>query len=126
MKGYPVYVLSFLLLLTASCSQAEQATLSVDKNTKQIIFFSNEKEYNREAAYYDALIELKKDFPNEMENLMVLSSKEKKKYYDEFNIKSGPALIVLYKEKVMVRIDGLTTKEKIIRPVSKVLDGTNK
>ncbi|WP_316568371.1 small peptidoglycan-associated lipoprotein [Neobacillus sp. YIM B06451] len=125
MKGFPVYVLFFSLIITASCSKAEQVALSVDRNTKQIIFFSDEKEYSREAAYYDALIELKKDFPEEMENLLVLSSKEEKKYYDEFDVKSGPALIVLYKEKVMVRIDGLTTKEKIILPVSKALDGTN-
>ncbi|WP_409275438.1 small peptidoglycan-associated lipoprotein [Neobacillus sp. SCS-31] len=125
MKGFPVYVLFFSLIITASCSKAEQAALSVDRNTKQIIFFSDEKEYSREAAYYDALIQLKKDFPEEMENLLVLSSKEEKKYYDEYDVKSGPALIVLYKEKVMVRIDGLTTKEKIILPVSKALDGTN-
>lgn len=125
MKGFPVYLLFFSLFITASCSKDEQARLSVDKNTKQVIFFSDEKQYNREAAYYDALIELKKDFPDEMENLMVLSGKDKKKYYDEFDIKSGPALIVLYKEKVMIRIHGMTTKEQIIQPVSQALDGMN-
>ncbi|RDU38423.1 small peptidoglycan-associated lipoprotein [Neobacillus piezotolerans] len=125
MKGFPVYLILFSLFITSSCGKGEQARLSVDKNSKQVIFFSDEKQYKREAAYYDALIELKKDFPDEMENLMVLSSKEEKKYYDEFDIKSGPALIVLYKEKVMVRIHGITTKEKIIQPVSKALDGKN-
>ncbi|WP_059169990.1 hypothetical protein [Bacillus sp. FJAT-27445] len=124
MKGFPVYILFISLFMTASCSKVDQERLAVDKNTKQVIFFSDEKEYKRETAYYDALIELKKDFPDEMESLMVLSEGKEKKYYDEFDIKTGPALIVLYNEKVMVKIYGITTKEQIIQPVSQVLAGS--
>lgn len=120
MKGFPLYILIFSFIITASCSKQE-ATLALDKDAKQVIFFSEEKEYYQEVAYYDALIELKKNFPAEMENLMVLTSSAEKEYYDKFDIKSGPALIVIYNDKIMVRIYGDATKEQIIKPVSNAL-----
>ncbi|RHW31127.1 small peptidoglycan-associated lipoprotein [Neobacillus notoginsengisoli] len=125
MKGFPLSILVVAFVLTASCSKQE-VKLALDKNAKQVIFFSEEKEFNVESTYYDALIELKNDFPDEMENLMVLSSPDEKKYYDEFDIESGPALIVIYNDKVMVRINGSATKEQIIKPVSNALANRSK
>ncbi|OCA86098.1 hypothetical protein A8F94_11980 [Bacillus sp. FJAT-27225] len=94
----------------------------MDHNIKQVIFFSDATDYEHEGAYYDALIELKKEYPTEMENLMVLSEKE---FFDDFDIQSGPALLVIYKEKVMVRIIGDVSKEQIFMPVSQAISKAN-
>jgi thioredoxin-related protein len=115
MKAFPLYILVLVLAVTSSCSRDNHDNLPLDKNIKQVIFFSEENQYEHEAAYYDALIELKKEYPNEMENLMVLSEKE---YFDDFDIPSGPALIVIYKEEIMVKINGDVSKDQIFKPVS--------
>ena len=51
-----------------SCDNHKQliSSLAFDQNTKQLIFFSDEEEYEQEVSYYDAIIELKRDYPEEI------------------------------------------------------------
>lgn len=120
MKGMQLLLLASVLMITNSCSNGENE-LKLKNNVKQIIFFSNEADYTGEAPYYDALIELKKSFPAEIKNMMVFSPSKAKKYYKTYNIKSCPALLVIYNSEVLVKINGSTTKDEIINPISEVL-----
>jgi hypothetical protein len=122
MKGYvAVYIIS-LFVFTASCSKNDSIdSLSIKKNVNQMIFFSDETNLNKEVPYYDAIIELRRDFPTEVENMMVFTREEGKKYYESLQIENSPALIVIYNNEVVANIHGTASKEQIIQPILNVL-----
>ncbi|WP_053362026.1 hypothetical protein [Bacillus sp. FJAT-27251] len=120
-------VLSFILaasflLFSSSCNTVgDYEELNIDNEIKQIVFFSDEKDYNHEVAYYDAIIELKHDFPNEISNMMVLSGDKADKYHKLFDVKESPAILVFFEDEVVLKIDGIVSKEKIIQPLAQAL-----
>ncbi|WML49404.1 small peptidoglycan-associated lipoprotein [Neobacillus sp. PS3-34] len=122
MKGLPYIFIFSLLLLSASCNNNQASKkMAFNRNVKQVIFFSDEKELGQEAAYYDALIELKKNFPKEMDHMMVLNKSKEKDYYKSFNVEKSPAIIVMYKDQMMVKINGSASKNQIIKNVSQII-----
>lgn len=121
MKVYPLLFIASLLFISSCSNFKPKDELNLDRNSKQIIFFSNEKDYEQEAPYYDAIIELKKDFPNEIKNMKIITSNSAKKYYDTFDIQSSPAILLLYQDKVVVKIKGDTPAEQIIKPLADAL-----
>ena len=88
---------------------------------KQIIFFSDETNVQQEVAYYDAIIELRRDFPSEVENMMVFTKDEGKKYFDSLQIEKSPAIIVVYNDEIVANINGIASKEQIMEPIANVL-----
>ncbi|MHC0037327.1 small peptidoglycan-associated lipoprotein [Pseudoneobacillus sp. C159] len=122
MKGLATVSIFSLLFFIASCQKHNSVdSLVIKENVKQIIFVSDETNVQQEAAYYDAIIELKKDFPNEVENMMVLTKEEGKKYFDSLQVKKSPAMIVVYNNKVVASINGMASKDQILEPITKVL-----
>lgn len=123
MKVFSLLFMASLLFITSCGNYKPKDELILDKNSKQIIFFSNEKDYKEEASYYDAIIELKKEFPNEIKNMKILTLDNAKKYYETFDIEGSPAILLIYNEKVIVKIKGDTSAEQIIKPLSDGLRG---
>jgi hypothetical protein len=122
MKGLKAVSLFSLLFFTASCQNHYSVdSLAIKEDIKQIIFFSDETNVQQEAAYYDAIIELKEEFPNEVENMMVFTKEEGRKYFDTLQVKKSPAMIVVYNNKVVANINGIVSKDQIIEPITKVL-----
>ena len=86
---------------------------------KQIVFFSDDKNIDREAIYYDALLDIKEDFPEEFENMRVVSENTDKPIYE---VDTYPSLLVVTKEEILVQIEGtVLSKEEILEPVSNAL-----
>ncbi|WP_338451903.1 small peptidoglycan-associated lipoprotein [Niallia oryzisoli] len=126
MKGKPLLLMAFSLLLIMSCDRKEpQHLFTVDNNTKQIVFFSDDEALEQEVSYYDAIIELKKDYPEQMKNMKILSASEIDDYDSIFEIDQCPALLVYYRNRVIVEIEGKATVEEIIAPIAKVLSGSS-
>jgi hypothetical protein len=122
MKALAVVFMFSLLFFTASCNNHHSIdSLSLKDNVKQIIFFSDETNVQQEVAYYDAIIELRRDFPNEVENMMVFSKDEGKKYIDSLQIQNSPAIIVIYNNEIVANINGVASKDQIMQPILKVL-----
>ena len=116
------FVLAASLLLIAACDgTGKPEKLKIDQGVSQVIFFSDDTNYTHEAAYYDAIIELKRDFPEEMDNMMVLTGDEAADYHQQFNVTSHPAILVFFQEQVVAKVDGIATKEQIVLPLSKAL-----
>ena len=126
MKGKPFLIMAFALFFMVSCDNHKQlrSSLAFDQNTKQLIFFSDEEEYEREVSYYDALIELKRDYPDEIKDMKIFTTSDSKKYFEKFQIDRCPALIVFYNNKVIVVIEGKATVEEIVTPVSNALSSS--
>lgn len=123
MKGLPFILVISLIFTSSACNNASDPLekLNIDQKVKQVIFLSDDSDYQEEAPYYDAIVELKKQFPEEIKNMKVFKSANAKKYYDTFKVKNSPALIVIYEDKIIVKVNGKVTKEQIIQPVSKSL-----
>ena len=123
MKRKPFLIMASALFFMVSCDNQKQiiSSLSIDQNTKQLIFFSDSEEYEQEVSFYDAIIELKRDYPEEIKNMKILTSSDSKKYFKTFQIDRCPALIVFYNNEVIVKIEGKATKEEIVTPVSNAL-----
>nr|WP_295973185.1 small peptidoglycan-associated lipoprotein [uncultured Bacillus sp.] len=122
MKGKPLLMMVSTLFLMISCEHKEQTnSLSFDKNSKQIVFFSNEEEYENEISYYNAIIELKKEYPEEIKNMKVLTALEMRKYYDQFKVNHCPAILVYYNNDVIVQIQGDAETKDIVTPIAKAL-----
>lgn len=122
MRGFPLVIIaSFLLLMTACNHNKLTGNLEIDHRVKQIIFFSNESNYQVEAPYYDAIIELKQQFPEEVKNMMTLSPTNAKEHFATYDVTDCPTIIVIFNDKIMVKVDGESTKEQIIKPIADAL-----
>ncbi|MCQ6275111.1 small peptidoglycan-associated lipoprotein [Bacillus sp. V3B] len=123
MKEKSILIVAFTLLLIMSCDRKESInSWSSDQNTKQIVFFSDEEHYEQEISYYDAIIQLKQDYPEEVKNMKILSASEMRDYTHIFQINHCPALLVYYKDQVIVEIKGnKVTIDEIVTPIANVL-----
>ncbi|WP_242021009.1 small peptidoglycan-associated lipoprotein [Cytobacillus oceanisediminis] len=123
MKGLPLLIIVSLLFVTSSCNHKEaKKELMIDDSVKQIIFFSNHKQYEQEVSYYDAIIELKRSFPEEIKNMKIITASESKNYYNNFEIENCPAILLVYQDEVLVEIKGNVPKEQIVKPLAHALD----
>jgi hypothetical protein len=122
MKGLSMILTATFLIFTSSCSSMNKyEELGLNYDVKQIIFFSDDDNYNSEASYYDAIIDLKREFPEEFDNMMVLSGNKANKYDKLFDVENHPALVVFYQDKVVVKIHGRVSKDEIIQPIAHFL-----
>ncbi|MEC1626296.1 peptidoglycan-associated lipoprotein Slp [Bacillus mojavensis] len=84
----------------------------------QILFFSDEHQIDQEASYYDALLDLEKDYPDQIDKMKVYDNR--KGWEDE--IETVPTLMVVDQRHVVVKIEGcVKKKEDIIKPLQHVL-----
>lgn len=123
MKGFSTLIVIMLLLVIVSCDRSNSIdVLPFDKDVKQLIFLSDESEYQYEAAYYDALLELRKTYPEAIKNMMTINPNRSHEYLDFLTIKENPAIIVVYNNEIVVTVNGEESVEEIIQPIAKVLD----
>lgn len=85
----------------------------------QLLFFSDNKDVEKEAVYYNALLQIKNDFP-ELYNIKFVS---KKSLEWKYNIDVYPSLLVINeKEEVVAKIEGFVeTEEEIVNPIVQAL-----
>lgn len=120
MKQVLIALLSVLLLASCSILGQNNETNTYQFDGKQILFFTDERYINDEAVYYDALLELKQDYPEEIENMMVFHAKQTEK--EPFNIDTYPSLVVVEDNEVIMHIKGhVDQKEEIVNSIVKAL-----
>lgn len=123
LKGLSTIIVIMLLMIVASCDRSQSSNvLPFDKDVKQLIFLSDESEYLYEAAYYDALIELKKTYPDAVKNMKTINPKHSEEYMEFLSVKDNPAIIVFYKNKIVATVNGEETVNEIVQPIAKVLE----
>jgi len=123
MKRLPLLVILISLILNTGCLPSRDQEIEMYSKNKQLIFFSNHMQYKQEASYYDAILELKKDFPEEIKNMKIIEASSKDKYLDNFHIKKCPAILLIEKQQVLVEIKGELTTKEIVNTLSNALKG---
>lgn len=126
MRRKPFLVIASALILTVSCNREEEArpTWTFEENQKQIVFFSDKEKFENEISYYDAIIQLKKDYPDEIKNMKTLSPSQMDEFAGLIHVENCPAIIVFYNNKVIAEVTGEATTEDITTPIANVLSKT--
>jgi hypothetical protein len=113
-------MLASTALLLTSCNDlaADKVVLAEDRFIeRQIIFFSDERNISKEVAYYDAIIELKNEYPEDLKHLEVIDFNS-----DKSNTKvqstAYPAIVVVDNNQVVTKITGKAHKNQIVKSVS--------
>ena len=123
MKSLSFVFVATFLFLTASCNPVNSSDeLELNEDIKQVVFFSDDENYRQEASYYDAIIELKKEYPAAFDDIVVISAANANKYYDLFKVKQFPAILIVHQDEVIANVNGSVTKDQIIEPLSAVLN----
>lgn len=82
-----------------------------------IILFSDENSIDKEANYYDALLEIQKNYRNESLPFQFVYSNNKEAV-EYFQITSFPTLIILdTDETILLRLEKSHTKEEIVKKI---------
>ncbi|MGG4323561.1 hypothetical protein [Bacillus sonorensis] len=110
-----------ILFLMSGCSLSQVTADQNVQNDKtrhaKLLFFSDNDHMEREVAYYDALLDLKQEFPRQVSNMEILHDKgEWKKEVQTF-----PCLLLVSGKTVLVKIEGIKDKEKIVERLRREL-----
>jgi hypothetical protein len=116
-------MLASTALLLTSCNDiaADKVVLAEDRFIeRQVIFFTDERNISKEVAYYDAIIELKNKYPEDLKQLEVVNYSS-----DKSNPKVQspvyPAIIVVDNNQVVTKISGKAHKDQIVKSVSNAI-----
>ncbi|MCM2674868.1 hypothetical protein [Alkalicoccobacillus plakortidis] len=127
MNKWLIILSSCALLILTSCIAASTSPSSPISQTQEdapvAVLFSDadNPEREQETNYYDALIELSSDYPDEMPELVIVDSSDQEKiqYYD---IVQFPTILCLDGEDISLRIEGMNKKEEILMLLSNLLE----
>lgn len=114
-----LFLLFFLILLTScqSSSATNKNPLKTSDTSPMIILFSDENSIDKEANYYDALLEIQKNYRNESLPFQFVYSNNKEAV-EYFQITSFPTLIILdTDETILLRLEKSHTKEEIVKKI---------
>lgn len=115
------FTLSFFIL--SSCQENQSITqIQFPDDTRTLVFFTDESNLQDESTYYDAIIDLKSSFPDEVANLKVVHSENEKLLYKQFNVKATPSLIVVHDNEVVTQIEGSKPKKDIVVSIEQALN----
>lgn len=115
------FTLSFFIL--SSCQENQSIThVQFPDDAHTLVFFSDESNLQDEHTYYDAIIDLRNSFPDEVANLKVVHSENEKILYKQFNVKSTPSLIVIHHNEVVTQVEGSKQKEDIVVSIEQALN----
>ncbi|WP_246944081.1 hypothetical protein [Bacillus pinisoli] len=115
-----ILLLSCSLFFLSSCqfkNSSNEATLKTLLEA-DALYISNEQDLNLENEYYNALIEVKRLYPEDIQEVIVLTNEDIKNIEDELKVKKYPTLLLLNRKEIIVKIEGKNEKAAIINKIS--------
>ncbi|WP_227935660.1 thioredoxin [Alkalihalobacillus deserti] len=114
-KYIELMIISSIFLLSSCFSTAtsiEHPLLKHDEETITVLF-SDSSKMQEEKTYYDALLELKQTYPNNIPSLLIIDAKDRD-LVRYFNIEQFPTMLVLTGEQEDLRMEGIFSKDEIL------------
>ncbi|TSB45303.1 hypothetical protein [Alkalicoccobacillus porphyridii] len=111
------------VFILTSCVVASTSTSNPitehDEDTPVTVLFSDADNPNheQEANYYDALIELSSQYPDEMPELIIVDASEQDKV-QYFDVQHFPTILCLDGDDISLRLEGMNNKEDILMKLS--------
>jgi protein-disulfide isomerase-like protein with CxxC motif len=75
-----------------------------------------------EKDYYNALLDIQKKFPDEVNSFQIIIQKDNNKMIEDYEISTYPTLLILDDNKIKIRIEGNQTQNFIYEKLEKVYE----
>lgn len=114
-KYIELMIISSIFLLSSCFSTAasiENPLLQHEDETIAVLF-SDSSNMQEEKTYYDALLELKQDYPSNIPSLLIVDANDRD-LIRHFNIEQFPTMLVLTGEQENLRMEGVFSKDEIL------------
>jgi hypothetical protein len=111
-------VCSFLLLSSCQFGNRENDPRLGILLEADVLYISNEQDLTIENEYYNALIEIKKLYPSELQEVIVLSQYDIRNLEEELRVKTYPTLLLIDRQEIIAKIEGENNSESIIDKLS--------
>jgi hypothetical protein len=119
-----IFVLSFCFVLSGcsffALSNNNKPIISNEEDQLETLLFSNDTYLETEKNYYNALLDIQKDYPSEVHSFDIIFLRDNKEIVDHYEIKSYPTLLIINEDKVLVRIEGEQSEENIYKEIENV------
>ncbi|MBM7659531.1 hypothetical protein JOC85_000298 [Bacillus mesophilus] len=119
-----VFLLSSSLLLLTSCQfgNSENDSKLTSLLEADALYISNEEDLMLENEYYNALIEVKRLYPEDLEEVIVLSNEDIVSIEKELLVKTYPTLLLIDRNEIIAKIEGQNEKTTIINKISDYIE----
>lgn len=116
MKKSAISLIAFFLLFITSCTNNETIAnypFLQKKDENITLLFSDDYYINEEGKYYDALLDVKKKYPDKIRSFNIIHSSDSD-LISHYDIKEYPTLLVIHNEKIMLRVEGALKSQEIL------------
>ncbi|WP_413379962.1 thioredoxin family protein [Alkalihalobacillus sp. 1P02AB] len=122
-KTNVMIILFFSSILLSACSTGfltSTSPINHDADQHMTVLFSDSSNIKKEDSYYDAILELQSENPEQAQPFLIIDSDERDivRYYD---IQVFPTMIVLNGDMEQLRMEGVQSKDEIVTSLKKVL-----
>lgn len=108
------------MLICVYHTESDRPSPSYSKTENSL--FTDAENLDKESPYYDAVLELKNEYPKEMSKMIV--KEDRKGWKNE--VDELPAILLVNDEKVIVKVEGnVRSKQEILSPLCHALDRVN-
>ncbi|MBU5266514.1 hypothetical protein [Virgibacillus proomii] len=116
----PIFI--SLLLLVVSCGESNASTINIisfQPKEYDVVFYTHSTNNKLENIYYDAIIEIKANYPNEFSP--VETEKKELSEVKELIDPASPTLLIAKNGKTVERISGQVSKQEIIKKLKQIV-----
>lgn len=117
-----IFLSVFFLSACNTVDSDAVSKIKLDSEGYTLLFFSDEEKIKLENNYYDVLLDLRKKFPNEMADVILVQSTNKNEKIKKFNVSVYPTLIVIKDGEEKTRIEGKKSKREIMNHLMNAIE----
>ncbi|HWO96053.1 MAG TPA: hypothetical protein VNM45_06920 [Bacillus sp. (in: firmicutes)] len=114
-----VFLMAVILL--ADCGSIEQERVTIRSIEKEVLLFSNDSNLKAEELYYDALLDLRTEFPDDLKNIKIIRQSPVWINNNPVKLRSYPALLMIENNKIVTKIEGTVPKQQIMKQLKHTL-----
>lgn len=119
-----ICIIPIFLLLITSCAKNNEVIANypfLQKKDENItLLFSDDHFISDEGNYYDALLDVKRRYPEKIRSFNIIHSSDRD-LVRHYNIQEYPTLLVLHNEQVTIRVEGSLKKFEILKMLEDAL-----
>lgn len=114
-------VFMIAVVLLTNCGSTKPQGVTIQSIEKQVLLFSNGGNTRAEELYYDALLDLRTEFPGELKNVQIIHQSSVLINNDLIELHSYPALLLVENNEVVAKIEGAVSKRQITEQLKQTL-----
>lgn len=122
MKLGSIFLSMFLLTACNTVDSDAISKINLEGEGYHLLFFSDDEKIKLENNYYDVLLDLRKKFPNEMADVILVQSTNKNEKIKKFDVSVYPTLIVIKDGEEKTRIEGKKSKREIMNHLMNAME----